>query len=271
MLAGDEWLGSQTGWTNRTYAAGDFQFDILGINADYNDINYGATGDEQLPSEVFPEEGSLLGGPLFDLYTQVSSDSGWTAPMIYDPYWEMGVTNWLDAVDFEDDVEVDMMGAPLTGPNQVIGGHRTLSAGNKIAFFAFDPLSLDSDTETEEEYYWYGFSDQAPQVQTLIWFGVTTGIERVNDLVPGTYALGQNYPNPFNPSTTINFALPQTSNVVLKVYDVLGSEVATLLNGEKAAGNYEVSFDASKLASGLYIYTLNTGNFTASKKMMLIK
>ncbi|MCJ7554712.1 MAG: T9SS type A sorting domain-containing protein, partial [Ignavibacteriaceae bacterium] len=92
-----------------------------------------------------------------------------------------------------------------------------------------------------------------------------------DNLIPGTFALGQNYPNPFNPSTTINFALPQTSNVVLKVYDVLGREVATLLNGEKAAGNYEVNFDASQFASGMYIYTLQAGNFSTSKKMMLMK
>ncbi|MCJ7554835.1 MAG: hypothetical protein MUO34_13245, partial [Ignavibacteriaceae bacterium] len=159
MLAGDEWLGAQTNWTNTTYAAGTFQFDILGINRDYNDINYGAAGDEALPSVVIPEQGSLLGGPLYDLYTSVSADSGWTAPMAYDPYWEIGITNWLDGVDFESDVEVDMMGTPISGPDQVIGGHRVLPAGNKIAFFAFDPLSISSDTETEAEYYWYGFSD----------------------------------------------------------------------------------------------------------------
>ena len=168
------------------------------------------------------------------------------------------------------DVVVDMMGKPNTGPDKVIGGHRTLPAGNKIAFFGFDPLSLDSDTENGVEYFWYGFMDVAPQVEVLKWFGYTD-VKRENDLMPSSFKLSQNYPNPFNPSTTINFAIPMASKVVLKVYDVLGREVATLLDGEKGAGNYQVNFDASKLASGLYIYTINAGSFTSTKKMMLMK
>jgi hypothetical protein len=85
------------------------------------------------------------------------------------------------------------------------------------------------------------------------------------------FNLEQNYPNPFNPSTQINYALAERSNVTLKVYDVLGNEVAVLVNSNQEAGSYDVDFDAANLASGMYIYTLNTGNFTSSKKMMLLK
>jgi len=86
------------------------------------------------------------------------------------------------------------------------------------------------------------------------------------------FTLEQNYPNPFNPSTNISFTIGTTSKVSLKVYDILGNEIATLLNEEKPAGSYSVSFNSPvDLASGLYIYKLQAGNYTASKKMLLIK
>ncbi len=85
------------------------------------------------------------------------------------------------------------------------------------------------------------------------------------------YKLLQNYPNPFNPSTKINFELKKESNVTLKIYDILGEEVATLVNGRKKAGRYTVKFNASNLASGIYFYRLNAGTFTAIKKMILMK
>ncbi len=98
----------------------------------------------------------------------------------------------------------------------------------------------------------------------------------VNDIrelggAPTGFELNQNYPNPFNPSTTIKYTLPQTGNVTLKVYNALGQEVATLVNGRQTAQSYEVTFDASNLASGVYIYTLRTDNFNQSKKMLLVK
>ncbi len=86
-----------------------------------------------------------------------------------------------------------------------------------------------------------------------------------------TYDLSQNYPNPFNPSTTIRYAIPKDGMVTLKIYDILGSEVKTLVNNYQAKGRYEVTFDASRLASGLYIYEISSGDYKASKKMTLIK
>ena len=88
--------------------------------------------------------------------------------------------------------------------------------------------------------------------------------------LPSEYSLS-NYPNPFNPSTTINYQLPENGFVTIKVYDMLGKEIATLVNENKTAGYYNVNFDASKLTSGVYIYTINANNFTLSKKMLLIK
>ena len=88
---------------------------------------------------------------------------------------------------------------------------------------------------------------------------------------PSSYSLYQNYPNPFNPSTTIRFQIPFRQRIELKVYDILGREVATLINEEKLAGVYEVTFNASNLASGVYFYQLKTKDFMESKKLLLLK
>ncbi|MFA7288321.1 MAG: T9SS type A sorting domain-containing protein [Melioribacteraceae bacterium] len=89
--------------------------------------------------------------------------------------------------------------------------------------------------------------------------------------IPVEYSLSQNYPNPFNPSTNIKFALTKTSIASLKVYDILGREVATLVNKELNPGNYNFQFNGSRLSSGIYFYRLQTGEFTQTKKMLLIK
>ena len=86
-----------------------------------------------------------------------------------------------------------------------------------------------------------------------------------------TYDISQNYPNPFNPSTTIKYQIPKPGMVTLKVYDILGKEVAGLVNEFQNAGRYNVNFDASKLASGVYIYQIRSNEYTSSKKMMLLK
>jgi hypothetical protein len=89
--------------------------------------------------------------------------------------------------------------------------------------------------------------------------------------VPTTYALGQNYPNPFNPSTIINYQIPNDGQVTLKVYDVLGREVKTLVNEFKQVGRYSVTLDASSLATGVYFYRITSGNYVSTKKMLLMK
>lgn len=94
----------------------------------------------------------------------------------------------------------------------------------------------------------------------------------VKDLAtPKTYELGQNYPNPFNPSTTIEYSVPNDAAVTLKIYDVLGKEVATLVNEQKPTGTYIVNWNASNFSSGLYFYKLTAGEFTQTKKMFLVK
>lgn len=96
--------------------------------------------------------------------------------------------------------------------------------------------------------------------------------------VPTEYKLEQNYPNPFNPSTKIRYSIPRSTeyysvlqNVTLKIYDILGNELTTLVNEQKAPGYYEVDFNASSFASGVYIYRLQSGSFISTKKMLMIK
>src|SRR5690606_16044772 len=88
---------------------------------------------------------------------------------------------------------------------------------------------------------------------------------------PFTYSLSQNYPNPFNPTTSIHFSTPSLQNVSLKVYDMLGRQVAELVNGMHQAGNYTISFNGSELSSGVYYYKLEAENFTQTKQMVLVK
>jgi len=103
-----------------------------------------------------------------------------------------------------------------------------------------------------------------------IHFGNTTSTEPVLEL-PAAFGLSQNYPNPFNPTTNISFSLPESGAVRLEVYNVMGQKVATLLNGHQNAGTHTVSFDATNLASGVYIYRLTAGSFAQTRKMLLVK
>jgi hypothetical protein len=96
-------------------------------------------------------------------------------------------------------------------------------------------------------------------------------IVEVDVSTPLEFALLQNYPNPFNPSTIISYSVPQSSFVTIKVYDIIGNEVTTLVNGNEQAGKYDVRFDASNLSNGVYMYSIKTDNFTSTKKMILMK
>jgi len=144
---------------------------------------------------------------------------------------------------------------------------------NGISLFLAD---VDNDTDTDVAIgYWEGSGGNKVFLNQTI-----TGVENQSES-PTTFQLYQNYPNPFNPSTKIKFSVPQLSNVVIKVYDILGNEIETLVNEEKSAGDYTVEFsaiggsasggDARNLTSGIYIYKLIAGNFIETKKMILLK
>ncbi len=105
----------------------------------------------------------------------------------------------------------------------------------------------------------------------IIKVGVLTGVIRTDDVLPSSYDLMQNFPNPFNPSTEIRFSLPSSSKTSLVVYNILGQEIATLVNEVKNAGNYSVRFDAANVPSGTYFYRLESSGHSELRKMLLLK
>jgi hypothetical protein len=155
-------------------------------------------------------------------------------------------------------------------PYSVIGSGGNLSANSEYTLYsnAGEPFIGHSSNTSHNQYegFWY-----------LYYEDVIVTVE--DDLtMPATFKLEQNYPNPFNPTTIIKFGVPERSNVVLKIYDILGGEVATLVNEEMDAGWYERSYNAVRLSSGVYIYRLEavstseqSEKFINIKKMLLVK
>lgn len=125
-------------------------------------------------------------------------------------------------------------------------------------------------TQSGNIVYGYAVSSNGNVIKLADTLNILTGVSG-NNQVPATYRLEQNYPNPFNPSTSISFSIPKAGMVKLSVFDALGREVKVLENETKQPGNYEATFDASGFNSGIYFYKLTAGEFTQTKKMILIK
>ncbi|MBK8946809.1 MAG: T9SS type A sorting domain-containing protein [Ignavibacteriae bacterium] len=112
--------------------------------------------------------------------------------------------------------------------------------------------------------------DDSDSTDTTDTTDTTTDVDVISN-TPNVYNLGQNYPNPFNPSTTISYTLPQSGFTKLSVYNSLGEVIQTLVNENQSAGKYNINFNASNLTSGMYFYTISSGNFTQTNKMILMK
>ena len=135
-----------------------------------------------------------------------------------------------------------------------------LATGNFYGNWGAYPFTKDG--------YVYG-SDIEGWLTVVKFVPVATNVDY--EKIPQAFKLEQNYPNPFNPATKIKFSIPVSSNVSLKVFDVLGREAATLVNEEKSAGDYEVEFDGSDFSSGTYFYRVRAGSFISTRKMLLLK
>jgi photosystem II stability/assembly factor-like uncharacterized protein len=144
----------------------------------------------------------------------------------------------------------------------------------------WNKISFISGKGTTSEGTSYSYTDN-PQTNGLVQYRLKqidfdgtyeySNVVEVNIGAPAKFELAQNYPNPFNPVTTIKYSLATKANVELKIYNILGKEVARLVNENQDAGNYSVEFNATKLSSGVYFYEINAGSFNAKKKMILIK
>lgn len=141
-------------------------------------------------------------------------------------------------------------------------------------------VALKADASTYRVVYsGIGLEQMPPDVRDTVtarsirWLmeNVVVGTESNTGNSPISFSLDQNYPNPFNPTTKIKYSIPAASPTTLKVYDVLGNEIATLVNGEKQAGTYEVNFNAASVASGVYFYKLQSGTFVQTRKMIVLK
>jgi hypothetical protein len=162
----------------------------------------------------------------------------------------------------------------LTGTTSNVAGELVDAGGNVVAVnnkTSSNPFIL---TAPSAGTYTVNAGYKSPSRK----WGTTSAVINVSgideDLVglrPEAFALYANYPNPFNPSTKIRYAISQTAFTSLKVYSILGEEVATLINEEKTPGVYEVNFDATNLTSGTYLYKLQAGNYTETKKMVILK
>jgi len=160
--------------------------------------------------------------------------------------------------------EVDSIATNINSPNPPLGPQDTLitslhiqTLNNMGTAYVTLEIGLVSNPNNRQTVNFVATTD--PSV----------GVENENS--PGDYFLEQNYPNPFNPSTKINYGLKEAGHVTLKIYNILGVEVVSLIDKYQTAGNYEINFPAGKLSSGIYIYRLVTNNFVQTRKMILEK
>ncbi len=148
----------------------------------------------------------------------------------------------------------------LNGPT--VAGIRSDNGTSRVVYFPFGVEQIDSratrDTLVARSINWL--------TENVVVVGT-----KDNHIIPLNFNLAQNYPNPFNPTTRISYTISKSSYTTLKVYDVLGNEIATLVNGQKPAGNYEVDFNASNISSGVYFYKLQSGGMVQTRKMVVLK
>ncbi len=157
-----------------------------------------------------------------------------------------------------------------------------IAEDSSLSSIVFDTTSTDTTMQLDDsltantQYFWQVrainiYGDTSNSLIANFTTGTIVGIKDKADNKPNIFALYQNYPNPFNPTTTIKYTIPKTSFVTIRVFDVLGNEVAQLLNENKTTGDYKIEFNASHLASGIYFYRMQAGNFVSTKKLLLIK
>jgi len=214
------------------------------------------TGNRYWSKDTIPAPGS-------DLYVKIGlKNCGTTAPI-------SNVTANVSAIDsLEDFVSVQPTWGTLFPGDTIYYSTKfiTLSIGNDRA--PGDTASFALNIASNGLTFWR---------DTMRFVLLTTGVNGEKTGLPTSYALEQNYPNPFNPSTTIKYSIPKQSYVTLKVYDILGREVAILVNEEKPAGSYEVELNTQQtknnkqLSSGVYFYRIQAGKYNQVRKMLLIK
>jgi len=294
LVCGDEWLGARSGWADGPTAGGSVAREVLGIDAEYNDIAPGSG-----VSRLMAIEGDDYSGALWTFMQNANADSSldtlgtvMQVHLNYDPTYESGGSNWLDGVDALASHTVNMTGlggildstgaAPDSAAtyNVMISGQA--GNGGRSAFLAFDPISLNTQSAMPHDagYVWVGahnYSGANVSPFALAYEGLDAGVNTDNEIaMPNRFELKGNYPNPFNPSTSIAYSIDLNSNVNVTVYSLLGEEIATLFAGDVTPGTHEVRWNGVDnagvaVASGVYIYRVEANNQALTGKMMLLK
>ena len=259
-----------------TWKAGDFQFDYLGVKT-LGPQDLTLTGGNAV-WRLGPVKDDPISGPFYD-YLATHDTLG----LFYQPAFELTASfgNWVDGM-----VASDNGVAAFTDPSDdsyVLGVH-TEGTGFKSVFLGFDPIGLDFQTLKDTswvawaiDYATFGTGTNYNAVDfTLDWFGAPSVSLADEISFPERYRLSQNFPNPFNPVTTLSFDLPMDNNVTLVIYNLLGQKVTTIVNDFRTAGSHRVAWNGldhlgKDVSTGVYLYRIEAGDFSATKKMILLK
>ncbi len=232
-------------------------FDIMRAYSDHPDLKYGVATTEDFQEVAESVYGQSLDyffqqwiyGENYPLYTV-----GWSKTLVSESLYQ---------IDLSINQDVNSNPAYFTMPVKI---RVNTSIGDTI-------ITVFNNAQSQDFLFNVNGNPQSIYFDDGNWilkflYPIT---EVINEIIPDKYSLEQNYPNPFNPSTTIEFSIPKNSYVTLKVYNVLGKEVATLVNEQIDAGIKKVSYDASNLNSGVFFYTIEAGSYNETKKMVLLK
>jgi subtilisin family serine protease len=241
---------------NNLYSGLFFDWDFADANSDYTE--WDPTGKLGFVNRIGGSPDNFVGAGLIsseDFGFWAIKNDGDSGFQIYDGFTDSEKWQALSSG----------LGKLTAGPGDVShvvsAGPFTISTGDTLRV-AFAVLAGDDQN---------ALRDAITNARTKYGEIIITDVEEDDDVTPTAFALEQNYPNPFNPSTRIKFSLPDNAFTTLKIYDVLGNEVTTLVNEERPAGIYDVEFNAEKLTSGIYIYRIQAGNYNDSRKMILLK
>lgn len=249
-----EWGYALTGGADLTFAADDWHNMYMGIGTiGPMDINANYT-------EAFPIN-AVAGDPISGGLAAFMGDS---LQLYINTAYELGWNDWCDAMTAADGATICFTDS---AEGRTMGVYKE-NGGNKGVFLTFDPLTLD----TAPSYYWTEVDVFSVVRAALEWFGTPVAVDKQGE--PGVvtdYSLSQNYPNPFNPETRISYSLAKDGLVKLSVYNVLGQKVAELVNENQIAGKHHVTWNANAMTSGVYFYRLESGDYTRTLKMMLVR
>lgn len=244
-----------------------------------NSITRGVSNIYSNPATVVLNEiysrGTASDPDWIELYNPSSLDINMTGYKIYDENGQLGS---IPKKEFPLGSLVPANGFfVIVTADGSASGFGLSSMGEEVWLENETGLIIDDVTfpalDTTQSYCRYPDGTSGWQLSNSITRGLPNTITNLEDDFnpPSEYQLNQNHPNPFNPTTTISYTMPMTGIVSLKIFNVLGKEIATLVNETKSAGNYSINFNAGGLSSGVYFYRLTTDNFTSTKKLILMK